>query len=92
MKKSQLDTGFKRVMEPKINQTLKSPWDFSCPRYDERSSCYINAGRHQGLGHKQPVGHKDDPKQRVECLPYGKVNTLRDDSVRLRNENLDIRQ
>lgn len=35
----------------------KSPWDFTCPQYDQRSSCFVNAGTHYGVGHKQPVGH-----------------------------------
>lgn len=92
MKSKQLETGFMRKMEPHIDQNLKSPWDFSCPRYDERSSCYVNAGHHQGVGKINPVGHSGPVKQRVEALPYGKVKTLKDDGVRLRNENLDIRQ
>lgn len=46
-----------------------SPWDFRCPQYDQRSSCFVNAGTDYGVGHKQPVGHKDNPKQVVEVLP-----------------------
>ena len=46
-----------------------TPWDFTCPQYDQRSSCYVNAGTDYGVGHKQPVGHKDNPKSSVDVLP-----------------------
>jgi len=58
---------------------LKSPWDFRCPQYDQRSSNFINAGTHYGIGINQPVGHEGDPKQKVPCLPFGKVKTMRVD-------------
>lgn len=58
-----------------------SPWDFRCPQYDQRSSNFINAGTHYGVGIKQPVGHKDNPKARVPVLPFGKVDTMRVDEV-----------
>jgi prolyl-tRNA editing enzyme YbaK/EbsC (Cys-tRNA(Pro) deacylase) len=57
----------------------KSPWDFKCPQYDERSSSFVNAGTHYGVGHIQPVGHKEHPKQFVDVLPQGRVRTMRDD-------------
>ncbi len=57
----------------------KSPWDFRCPQYDQRSSNFINAGTHYGVGIKQPVGHMGNPKQRVDVLPYGRVKTMVDD-------------
>lgn len=53
-----------------------SPWDFRCPQYDQRSSCFLNAGTDYGTGHRQPVGHKGNPKMRVDTLPFGKVNTM----------------
>lgn len=56
-----------------------SPWDFRCPQYDQRSSSFVNAGTHYGVGHRQPVGHEGDPKQRVSTMPFGKVNTMRVD-------------
>jgi len=56
-----------------------SPWDFRCPQYDERSSNFVNAGTHYGLGHRQPVGHDDNPKQTVSVLPQTRRNTLQDD-------------
>ena len=56
----------------------KSPWDFRCPRYDERSSCFINAGTEYGVGRTQPVGHSGDPKA-SNAIPKGRVNTMRVD-------------
>jgi hypothetical protein len=56
-----------------------SPWDYRCPQYDERTSCFVNAGTHYGLGHKQPVGHEGNPKERVSTLPMGRVETMRID-------------
>ena len=63
--------------EPKDG--VKSPWDFRCPQYDQRSSNFINAGTHYGVGINQPVGHKGDPKAQVEALPRTRMNTLQDD-------------
>jgi hypothetical protein len=62
---------------PKDGKPVPQGWDFSQPQYDQRSSCFMNAGTHYGEGIKQPVGHHGDPKERAECLPFGKVNTLR---------------
>lgn len=59
----------------------KSPWDFTCPQYDQRSSCYINAGTHYGVGHTQPVGHKGNPRTITSTLPKEKVKTMRDDEI-----------
>jgi hypothetical protein len=56
-----------------------SPWDFRCPQYDQRSSNFINAGTDYGVGRNQPVGHSGNPKERAECLPMGRVKTMRDD-------------
>ncbi len=59
----------------------KSPWDFRCPQYDQRSSNFVNAGTHYGVGINQPVGHSGNPKERVDVLPYGRVETMRVDEV-----------
>ncbi len=48
-----------------------SPWDYTCPQYDQRSSGFINAGTYYGEGHKQPVGHFGNPKDPVDTMPYG---------------------
>ena len=58
-----------------------SPWDFRCPQYDQRSSNFVNAGTHYGVGIKQPVGHSGNPKQVVDTLPQGRKNTLQDDDL-----------
>jgi hypothetical protein len=60
---------------------VNSPWDFRCPQYDQRSSNFINAGTHYGVGHRQPVGHSGNPKQFVDVLPQTRRNTLQDDDL-----------
>lgn len=60
---------------------VNSPWDFRCPQYDQRSSNFVNAGTHYGVGHKQPIGHSGDPKQEVPTLPCERRNTLQDDDL-----------
>lgn len=56
-------------------------WDFRCPQYDQRSSNFVNAGTHYGVGHRQPVGHEGNPKGVVSVLPQDRMNTLQDDDV-----------
>ena len=72
-----------KKQEPKSRpeEGKNSPWDFTCPSYDERSSCFVNAGTQYGVGHKQPVGHHGDPKQRVDTLPFGRPSTMEVDEV-----------
>jgi len=67
--------------QPKDKPSGRKPnvWDFSCPQYDERSSNFINAGTHYGVGHTQPVGHVGNPKEKAATLPTGRVKTMRDD-------------
>lgn len=60
-------------------KSVKNPWDFSAPDYDQRSSIFVNAGSHEGIGKKQPVGHLAEPKQNVPALPRGTMKTMRDD-------------
>lgn len=62
--------------EDKPKDGKSSPWDFRCPQYDERSSCFVNAGTHYGVGHNQPVGHAGNPKSKSPVLPSGKVKTM----------------
>lgn len=83
-----MKSGFKdpiasKNQKPKdTNMEKNNPiWDFSCPQYDERSSCYIKAGTDYGIGHKQPIGHKDNPKQRVDTMPFGKISTMKVDET-----------
>lgn len=59
----------------------KTPWDFTCPQYDQRSSCFVNAGTNYGVGYKQPVGREGNPKVQVPTLPMGRVNTMEVDEA-----------
>lgn len=46
-----------------------TPWDFTCSQYDQRSSCFVNAGTHYGVGHNQPIGHAGNAKPTAVTLP-----------------------
>lgn len=78
-----MKSGFSDPISPK-NQSpkdkpmdgKKSPWDFTCPQYDQRSSSFVNAGTDYGVGKNQPVGNTGNPKMTVPTLP-GKVKTMR---------------
>lgn len=72
-----MKTGFKDPIAVKEGQHKKSPWDFTQPHYDERTSCYVNAGTHYGLGHNQPIGHEGNPKSLAPTLPHGRPKTLK---------------
>lgn len=88
-----MKTGFKDRTEVKDqNEKMKSPWDFTAPCYDERSSNFINAGTHYGVGHRQPVGHMNNVKNVVPELPRNrkKVNTLADDRAESRNLPINL--
>lgn len=73
-----MKTGFKDRIEIKEGKKIKSPWNFDQPPYDERTSCYVNAGTNYGVGHNQPVGKFKAGKYAV---PLGSVNTLKTDHV-----------
>jgi hypothetical protein len=85
-----MKTGFKEPNPVPKDKKMKSPWNFDAPPYDERTSCFVNAGTHYGKGINQPVGHHGNPKSVVDALPRGKVNTMKVDEVPYRNEVLDI--
>jgi hypothetical protein len=70
-----MKTGFYDPIEPKQKKNGDYPFEFKAPPYDERSSCYMKAGDNYGVGHKQPVGHVGNPKEKAKCLP-GKAKTL----------------
>lgn len=82
-----MKTGFKDPLAIK-NQKPKdkpvdgknSPWDFRCPQYDQRHSCFVNAGTYYGVGHAQPTGTKKLSNE--EVIPMGRVDTL----------NVDVRR
>jgi hypothetical protein len=82
------DSGFSdplRIKEQneqdKPKNGIHSPWDFRCPQYDQRSSNFINAGTHYGIGVPQPIGHHGNPKRVVSALPQSRVNTTQDDDL-----------
>ena len=60
-----------------------SPWDFRCPQYDQRSSNWVNAGTHYGVGIKQPIGHENNPKKEIPTLPLDRrrAQTMEVDEV-----------
>ncbi len=68
----------------------KSPWDFTCPEYDERTSCYVNAGSHYGVGHRQPVGTLKHSMK--GAIPVGKSMGMTVDEVPVKNLILDLVQ
>lgn len=70
-----MDTGFKNDVKLTGDKKTKSPWDFTQPTYDQRSSCFINAGTKHGVGHKVAVGIKGSPKKSYS-IPTGRINTL----------------
>lgn len=77
-----MKTGFKDPIpedkgEKKVNN--EKLWNFDAPPYDERTSSFVNAGCDHGVGHRQPVGHEGNAKQRVACMPFGRPSTLKVD-------------
>lgn len=71
---------FKDPIAPKVKEKKeKSPWNFLAPCYDDRVK--ISAGDNYGVGHRQPVGHKGNPKQRVDVMPFGRPETKQVDQV-----------
>jgi hypothetical protein len=86
-----MKTGFKDPIGLKQGKKIKSPWNYDQPPYDERSSCFVNAGTKYGVGHRNPVGHMGNPKQRAETLPFGRVKTMETDQIyRGKNSNVEI--
>jgi hypothetical protein len=55
---------------------VNTPWNFTAPCYDERTSCFVDAGTHYGVGHRQPVGREGDPSSKASCLPFGHPQTM----------------
>lgn len=76
-----MKSGFKDNIPDKSGKELNEDkvWNYDAPKYDERSSCFVNAGNKEGIGKRQPVGHTGNAKQRVPCMPFGRVNTMRID-------------
>lgn len=76
-----MKSDFSDPIARKEGKRIKSPWNFDCPPYDERSSCYVDAGSHYGICHKQPVGHSGNPKERVPTMPFGKKKGVQVDEA-----------
>lgn len=72
--------GFEDPIAPEKGRIGKSPWNFEAPPYDERTSCFIEAGTDYGLGFRQPVGRVGKAKTE-EVVPTGKMKTLQTDYV-----------
>lgn len=87
-----MKTGFKDPIGEKEGKHIKSPWNFDCPPYDERTSCYVNAGTHHGVGHRQPVGHEGNAMTKASTLPYGRVNTEQVSEVPKKNLKIEIKE
>ena len=87
-----MKTGFKDPIQDIPTKKMKSAWDFTCPEYDERSSNYINAGSHHGVGFRQPVGHPGNPKSTSPVLPKGRVDTMEVDQIPYRNLDIDFQK
>lgn len=76
-----MKTGFKDRTAPKDQKSKSkpmdgkgSPWDFTCPPYDQRSSCFVKAGTDYGVGIKQPVGTTTHNNR--NAVPTGRVDTM----------------
>lgn len=87
-----MKTTFKDPIAVKDGKRIKSPWNFNCPPYDERTSCYVDAGSHYGVGHRQPVGHKGDPKMRVATMPFNKREGMAVDEAPRTQLKIEIRE
>ena len=86
-----MKTGFNNPIEPKESKKINSPWNFSCPPYDERSSCYVNSGSHYGVGHKQPVGSSSHSMK--GSVPVGRgVNTMKISEIPKKNLKIGIEE
>lgn len=86
-----METGFKDPIKAPKGKEQKSPWDFTQPHYDERSSCYVNAGTHYGVGKNQPVGHHGNAKE-DGAIPRSRysVNTMKVDETPRKNLSVEM--
>ncbi len=69
---------------------IKNPWNFDQPPYDQRSSCYINAGTHRGVGKTQPIGSMTHSMKGE--VPKGRPPQLKVAEVPFRNLPIDIEE
>jgi len=75
LKRQFMKTGFKDPIAPKQYKEGEKPWNWQAPHYDNRSSCFMQAGTDYGVGHNQPVGHEGNPKS-DGGVPKGRVATV----------------
>lgn len=70
-----MKTGFKDpIDDEKDLKKVRNPWSFAQVPYDERSSCFIEAGTNHGVGKRTPVG--TDKVSNRDVIPKGRINTL----------------
>lgn len=86
-----MKNAFPNPIEGKQGKTTENRWDFRQPPYDQRSSCFVSAGTHEGIGHRNPVGHTGTVKQRVNTLPFGKVNVMDTSYVPPRQVDIEMK-
>jgi len=51
-------------------------WNYKCPPYDQRNSCFVNAGTHFGVGHRTPVGSFEASSITDGPIPFGRRATM----------------
>lgn len=51
-----MKSGFKNALKSDDGKSGTYPFDFKSPPYDQRSSCFMQAGKEHGVGYRQPVG------------------------------------
>lgn len=83
-----MKTGFKDPIKVKEGKHVKSPWNFDQPCYDERTSSYVNAGSHYGVGHRQPVGTEKHTGK--SAIPFGRVKTMQVEEVPVKNLPIEL--
>lgn len=83
-----MKTGFKDRLKVPSGKKQKSPWDFTAPQYDQRSSCFVSAGDDYGVGVNQPIGHEGNPN--FEGVPKGRVGTVKVTSYDRELKQIDL--
>ena len=51
------------------------PVSFECPRYDERTSGFVQSGTNYGVGVAQPIGTENITDS--YAIPLGRVHTMK---------------
>lgn len=76
-----MKTSFKNALKSDDGKSGTYPFDFKSPAYDERSSCYMQAGKNHGVGHRQPVGTEKHSSASV--IPKGvHTKSLYDEKIK----------